>query len=217
MATSFSNKQQGFLASILNWVKNQAIDQEHLLTFYSAVTKSAAVKHPKPPFPSEEESLAAIERQLASISADQATVAAHFGATPATPLALGKTARDDVLYTIVLWNVYLSGALKAMLSAEAGIVLPSPTSAHPPYPPADATLAWIVAWFDKSSSDLKKLLVRGGLAPGPTWTRPVKPFPSVDDSLGKIEVWGATITQDLVSVAMEAPRRGLGGKPQHPH
>ena len=213
----FSSDEEVLLQSIRNWVEDEVMAQEQLLRFYTS-TAPAPVKHAKPPFPDATESLATIERQLANISADQATVAVHYGAVPSSPPPMAQNpSRKDALYTIVLWHLYLSGGLKSILKAETGNASSDPKKATTANSkPGEESLAWIVSLLDKSSADLKQLLVRQNLAAGPT---PVPPtaFPSIDQSLSQIELWWAAITQNVLSVAATAPRRGLGGKPSFPH
>jgi hypothetical protein len=218
MAAAFTSDEEGQLCSIRRWVENECADQQALLVFYTSSSKAAKYVPPKKPYPKPEKSLALIERQLASIVVDQANVAASYDAAVPAPAPLpGNPSRADILYTIVLWHLYLSGALKAILNAEAGKSMPSPKPPKKPFPSAAETLATIACRLDQSSKDLKTLLARQGLAPGPAPVAPPQPFPSIDASLAQIEIWWASITQNVLGVAMQAPRRGLGGKPSFAH
>lgn len=213
---AFTSDEEGLLCSIKRWVESECADQEALLVFYTSRNQVTLYAPPTPPYPKAEESLALIERQLASITVDQMTVAASYGAVQPPPAPLFGS-RRDTLYAIVLWHLYLSGALKAILSAEAGISKPNPKPPRKPYPSATETLATISCWLTKSSKDLKALVDRQGLALSPDPVPPTPPFPSIDASVTQIEIWWAGITQNVLGVAMQAPRRGLGGKPSFAH
>lgn len=198
------------LAAGKNWVEDQAIDQEMLLLWYGL--KPTARPKLKPPYPSAKDSLVEMSANLVLISAGQASVAVSLGAQRSNYAGMrGARPVRKILYSALTWSIVTSYQLKAVLKVERGYSTPEPSSATQPYPPIEASLAWIVVWLNKSVRDQDLLLSRAGLRRGRVPPPERNPRLTIPELLKGIEVLSGRITQDLSAVTATAPVRALGG------
>jgi hypothetical protein len=196
------------LAAGKNWVEDQAIDQELLLLWYGL--RPTTRPNLRPPYPSAKDSLTEMTANLALISAGQAAIATSIGAQRSSYAGLrGNKPARKILYAALLWSVVTSYQLKSVLKIERGYSTPEPHPATQPYPPIEASLAWIVAWMNKSVRDQGLLLARAKLRRERV-RAPARNL-SVPELLNGIEVFSGRITQDIIAVTATAPVRSFGG------